>query len=227
MRRVKLLLADHGELALVGLRSVFEAAEDLELVGSARDPIAMKALLVRHRPDVTLIDHTSEGFAARDIREGMKRSPRTRFVAITPEPTPVVLMNAVKAGATSYVKKDCDLQEIRDAVTCTAVGQRFFCGKVLDALRRAGHDVDRFVAEPLSCASVTLSNRECEIIGLIAEGKSYTRIADQLHLSAHTVVTHRKNIMQKLGVNSTAALVLYAVKNGMASPNHFLFNEGA
>ncbi|MBK6342687.1 MAG: response regulator transcription factor [Flavobacteriales bacterium] len=136
-------------------------------------------------------------------------------------------MNAVKAGATSYVKKDCDLQEIRDAVTCTAVGQRFFCGKVLDALRRAGHDVDRFVAEPLSCASVTLSNRECEIIGLIAEGKSYTRIADQLHLSAHTVVTHRKNIMQKLGVNSTAALVLYAVKNGMASPNHFLFNEGA
>ncbi|MFZ1692809.1 MAG: response regulator transcription factor [Flavobacteriales bacterium] len=226
MRQVKLLLADHGELAIAGMRCVFDATAGIDLVGSARDPIAMKALLTRHRPDVVLIDHTSEGFAARDIREGVRRSPRTRFVAITHEPSPMVLMNAVKAGATSYVKKDCDLQEIRDAVTSAALGQRFFCGKVLETLRRAGHDVERFVAEPLSCAPVTLSDRECEIIGLIAEGKSYTRIADQLHLSSHTVVTHRKNIMQKLGVNSTAAVVLYAVKNGLASPNHFLFNEG-
>ncbi|MCB9183555.1 MAG: response regulator transcription factor [Flavobacteriales bacterium] len=226
MRRIKLLLADHGELALVGLRTLFEASELVSVVGEARDGIALKALLVRHRPDVVLLDHTSEGFAARDIRDGLKRSPRTRFVAITAEPSPMVLMNAVKAGATSYVKKDCDLQEIRDAVTSAADGQRFFCGKVLEALRKAGHDVERFVQEPLSCAPVTLSDRECEIIGLIAEGKSCTRIADQLHLSAHTVITHRKNIMQKLGVNSTAAVVLYAVRNGLASPNHFLFNAG-
>lgn len=226
MRQVKLLVADHGELALAGLRCVFDDAPGTELVATARDPIAMRALLIRYRPDVVLIDHTSEGFCARDIRDGVKRSPRTRFVAITHEPSPMLLMNAVKAGATSYVKKDCDLQEIRDAVACAAQGQRFFCGKVLEALQRAGHDVERFVAEPLSCGPVLLSERECEIIGLIAEGKSYTRIAEQLHLSSHTVVTHRKNIMQKLGVNSTAAVVLYAVKNGLASPNHFLFNEG-
>jgi DNA-binding NarL/FixJ family response regulator len=76
----------------------------------------------------------------------------------------------------------------------------------------------------LSCEPVTLSERECEIIALIAEGCSYTRIADRLNLSAHTVTTHRKNIMQKLGVNNTAAVVLYAVKNGLVSPNKFLFN---
>lgn len=227
MKRIRLLLADHGELALVGLRTVFEADERIELVGSARDAIALRALLVRHRPDVVLIDHTSEGFAARDIRDGIKRAPRTRFVAITHEPSPVVLMNAVKAGATGFIKKDCDLQEIQEAVLSGAEGRRFFCGKVLETLRRAGHDVERFVAEPLTCAPVTLSQRECEIIGLIAEGQSYTRIAERLHISAHTVVTHRKNIMGKLGVNSTAALVLYAVRNGLASPNHFLFNAGA
>lgn len=226
MRRIKLLLADHGELALVGLKATFEASERVTVVGEAREGIALKALLVRHRPDVVLMDHTSGGFAARDIRDGLKRSPRTRFVAITPDPSPTVLMNAVKAGATSYVKKDCDLQEIRDAVQSAAEGQRFFCGQVLETLRKAGHDVERFVQEPLSCAPVTLSARECEIIGLIAEGKSSTRIADQLHLSSHTVITHRKNIMQKLGVNSTAAVVMYAVRNGLASPNHFLFNAG-
>lgn len=226
MRRIKLLLADHGELALVGLKATFEASERVNVVGEARDGIALKALLVRHRPDVVLIDHTSGGFAARDIRDSLKRSPRTRFVAITTDPSPTVLMNAVKAGATSYVRKDCDLQEIRDAVHSAADGQRFFCGQVLETLRKAGHDVERFVQEPLSCAPVTLSERECEIIGFIAEGKSSTRIADQLHLSAHTVITHRKNIMQKLGVNSTAAVVMYAVRNGLASPNHFLFNAG-
>ncbi|HRN35842.1 MAG TPA: LuxR C-terminal-related transcriptional regulator, partial [Flavobacteriales bacterium] len=61
-------------------------------------------------------------------------------------------------------------------------------------------------------------------IGLIAEGYSYTRIAEQLCLSAHTITTHRRNIMQKLGVNNTAALVLYAVKKGLVSPNKFVFN---
>lgn len=226
MKRIKLVLADPGELTLVGLRCIFDAAEGVEVLGSARDPISLKALLVRHRPDVVLIDPGSSAFAARDIREGLKRSPRTRFVAITNEPSALMLMSAVKAGATAYVKKDCDLQEIQDAVQAAAEGKRFFCGKVLQTLRRAGHDADRFTEEPMTCAPMVLSKRECEVIGLIAEGKSCTRIAEQLHLSAHTVITHRKNIMQKLGVNSTAAVVLFAVKNGLASPNHFLFNEG-
>lgn len=226
MGAIKLLLADHGELAIIGLRTVFESSDKVLVVGAARDGIALQALLVRHRPDVVLMDHSSEGFAAKDIRDGIKRSSRTRFVAITHDPSPMMVMHAVKAGALGYVKKDCDLQEIHDAVVSTAEGNRFFCGKVLESLRRAGHDAERFIAEPLTCAPVTLSERECEIIGLIAEGKSYTRIAEQLHLSAHTITTHRRNIMQKLGVNSTAAVVLYAVRNGLASPNHFLFNAG-
>jgi DNA-binding CsgD family transcriptional regulator len=74
---------------------------------------------------------------------------------------------------------------------------------------------------------VTLSDRECEVVQLIAEGLSYTRIADQLNLSAHTVNTHRRNVMQKLGVNNTAAVVMYAVKNGLVSPNRYLFERSA
>jgi len=63
------------------------------------------------------------------------------------------------------------------------------------------------------------------VVTLIAEGRSYTRIAEELNLSAHTVIAHRRNIMQKLGVNNTAAVVLYAVKNGLISPNRFLFDR--
>jgi len=134
-------------------------------------------------------------------------------------------MSAIRAGVTSYIRKDCDVQEIIDSVTSTADGKKFFCGKILDVLRKASFDVDQFLNEPLSCAPVSLSERECQVVTLIAEGRSYTRIAEELNLSAHTVIAHRRNIMQKLGVNNTAAVVLYAVKNGLISPNRFLFDR--
>lgn len=224
---VRTLIADHSELALIGLRSILSGAPRVELVGVARDAIAMEAMIVRHRPHVVLLDHTAEGFGAHAIRDGIKRSKGTRFVAITPDPSTAALMSAIRAGVTSYIRKDCDVQEIIDSVTRTADGTKFFCGKVLDVLRKASFDVERFLAEPLSCTPVALSDRECQVITLIAEGKSYTRIAEELNLSSHTVIAHRRNIMQKLGVNNTASVVLYAVKNGFISPNKFLFDRPA
>lgn len=222
--RIRTLLADNSELTLLGLRTLFADVRRIEVVGEAYDAIQLQALLIREKPDVVLMDHTAEGFGAKAIREGLKRVKRTRFVSITPDPSPMALMSAIRAGVTSYIKKDCGTDEIIDAVLDTADGQKFFCGKILETLRKASFDVDLFLAEPLTCAPVTLSDRECEVIALIAEGLSYTRIAERLHLSAHTVTTHRRNIMQKLGVNSTAAVVMYAVKNGLVTPNKFLFN---
>lgn len=221
---IRTVLADHSELSLMGLRTLLADAPRVTLVGEARDPIELEALLLREKPDVVLIDHTAQGFGAEAIRDGLRRCKRTRFVAITPDPSHLALLSALRAGVTSYIKKDCDLQEIIDAVVSTGEGRKFFCGQILEALERAAGDVQRIIDEPLTCAPVTITERESEIIGLIAEGCSYTRIAERLNLSAHTVTTHRKKIMQKLGVNNTAALVLYAVKNGLVSPNKFLFN---
>ena len=76
---------------------------------------------------------------------------------------------------------------------------------------------------PFSCDPIHLSGRETEVLELIAEGMTNGQVADKLFLSAHTVTTHRKNIMSKLGVNNTAAIVMYAVKTGLVSPNKFLF----
>lgn len=221
---IRILLADNSELALIGLRSVFSDVPRVEIVGEARDPIELHALLVREKPDVVLIDHTAKGFGADVIRDGVRRSKRTRFVAITPDPSRLALVSALRGGVTSYIKKDCDVQEIVDAVLETADGKKFFCGQIIEAIERASIDVKKIIDEPLTCAPVVITEREAEIIGLIAEGCSYTRIAGRLNLSAHTITTHRKKIMHKLGVNSTAALVLYAVKNGLVSPNKFLFN---
>lgn len=217
-------MADKSELVLVGLRAILGPVPRIDLVGEARHAAEMLEMMDRLHPDVVMIDHTAEGFGPEAVREARRRHPHTRFVAITPSPSQVALMSALRAGVSSYIKKDCGRDEIIDAVLYTGDGQRFYCGKILKAIQDSSLDVDDLHDERMGCAPVTLSDREAEIISLIAEGFSYTRIADRLSLSAHTVSTHRRNIMQKLGVNNTAALVLYAVKKGLVSPNKFLFN---
>ena len=123
----------------------------------------------------------------------------------------------------SYVKKDCSLNEIVEAVKETENGNKFFCGQILETIQRANLDVDDIDFDSFSCEPILLSERETEIIVLIAEGNTNTQIAEKLFLSSHTIGTHRKNIMSKLGVRNTAGIVMYAVKTNLVSPNKFLF----
>lgn len=224
--RVRTLIADEADLALAGLRAILSEVPRVDLLGEVRDADGLMQAVRRDKPDVVLIDHTAAGLGADAVRDALKASRRTRFIAITHEPSPVVLAHALRSGVSSYIRKDCDRDEIVNAVLDTADGARFFCGKVLAVLERSSLSVERLAGQDQSCAPVTLTPRECEIVRLIADGLSYTRIAEQLGVSAHTVTTHRRNIMQKVGVNSTAALVMYAVKQGLTSPNRYLFNAG-
>ena len=100
---------------------------------------------------------------------------------------------------------------------------RFMCGKITSAVldEKIGNVTE------YSCEGFNISEREMEIIKLIAEGLSNKEVAEKLFLSAHTVTTHRKNIMNKLGINNTAGLVLFAVRENLVSPNHFLFSANA
>ena len=102
-------------------------------------------------------------------------------------------------------------------------GNTFFCGQILETIRDASIDVNDIDIDSFSCEPITLSERETEIITMIAEGLTNIMIADSLCLSNHTINTHRKNIMAKLGVKNTAGIVIYAVKTNLVSPNKFLF----
>ena len=93
----------------------------------------------------------------------------------------------------------------------------------MDRIRKESIDVKDLEKLQLGCDPIHLSGRETEVISLIAEGFTNGQVAEKLFLSAHTVTTHRKNIMSKIGVNNTAAMVMYAVKTGLVSPNKFLF----
>jgi len=220
---MNIVLADSNNLIRIGLRSVLNSIKDVFIVAEADTSEALIGILYSFKVDLVIIDYTSNNFNVDVILKLKKLYPNTKVLAITSEQSPQVLADAFKSGITSYVKKDCSISEIMDAVSETLKGERFFCGSILEIIKDM--DLDDIDYDILSCESVLLSQRECEIITLIAEGFTNTKIAKLLFLSPHTISTHRKNIMLKLGVKNTAGIVMYAVKTNLISPNKFLFKN--
>lgn len=224
LSQIKVVIADSNRLIRVGLDVVLKQQKEISVIGEAGSPRELKALLRSFDVDIVLIDFTSIGFTIDVIPEILADKPQIRFLAITPDQSAMTIVNALRAGVTSYIKKDCDFKEIVDSVMDTGAGNKFFCGKILDTIRKESIDVNDLELAALTCEPVSLSEREQEIIVLIAEGLTNNQIADKLFLSTHTINTHRKNIMQKLGVNNTASIVMYAVKSNLIDANRFLFS---
>jgi DNA-binding NarL/FixJ family response regulator len=220
---MKLILADSNEIMRIGLRTLLQTVGNLQIVGEARSSDELIELVKSFDVNLVLLDYTAKGFSIDVIPQALQQRNDLNIIAITPEQSAPTLVHALRSGVKSYVKKDCDTQEIIDSVKETGKGNKFFCGQILETIRDASINVDDIDIDALSCEPVSLSERENEIITLIAEGLTNQQIADQLFLSNHTINTHRKNIMSKLGVKNTAGIVMYAVKTNLVSPNKFLF----
>ena len=220
---MNLILADSNDLIRIGLRAILSTERSITIVCEAHSGEELLAQVKSFDTSLVLIDYTSSGFNIDIIPKVLSINKRIRFVAITAEQSPQTLVDALRSGISSYIKKDCDVNEILMAVKETGNGNKFFCGQILESIQRANIDVNDLDFESFSCEAVVISERENEIIILISEGLTNEQIAVQLFLSKHTVNTHRKNIMAKLGVKNTAGIVMYAVKTNLVSPNKFLF----
>ncbi|WP_300666478.1 response regulator transcription factor [Fluviicola sp.] len=220
---MKLILADSNEIIRIGLRTLLSTERNIQIVGEARNNEELIALNKAFDANIILVDYTARGFSIDVIPQILQKKPDLNVVAITPEQSAQTLVNALRSGVKSYIKKDCDSQEIIDSIRETWRGNKFFCGQILETIRDAAIDVNDIDFDSFSCEPITLSERETEIITMIAEGLTNVMIADALCLSNHTINTHRKNIMAKLGVKNTAGIVIYAVKTNLVSPNKFLF----
>tara|TARA_B100001287_G_C22653368_1_gene516361 strand:+ start:143 stop:820 length:678 start_codon:yes stop_codon:yes gene_type:complete len=218
------ILADSNDLMREGMRSILSAQTDLPIISEAINSEELCEQVQLSSPSMVVLDFTSEGFTIDIISKIKSIKPDVRFIAITPEQNAQTLIDALRLGVSSYVKKNCALDEIVNAVIETSRGNKFFCGQILETIQRAEIDVNHLDFDPLNCDPVILSERENEIIKLVAEGNTNGKIAELLFLSNHTVNTHRKNIMAKLGVKNTAGIVMYAVKMNIVSPNRFLFS---
>lgn len=219
---INLILADSNELIRIGLRTIFKSG-NVQILGEAESNEELLSQIKTFSPNIILIDYTSKGFSIDVIPTVLNTYPNLKFVAITPDQSAQTLIHAIKSGIMSYVKKDCSLNEIVDAVNETHAGNKFFCGQILDTIQNEGINVDEISEFKFSCEPITLSEREIEVITMIAEGLTNIEISEKLFLSKHTVNTHRKNIMAKLGVKNTAGIVMFAVKQKYTTPNKYLF----
>ena len=219
-----IVLADSNDLVRAGLRSIISIQTGLPIVGEATNNEELFEQIMSFNPSIVILDFTSNGFTIDIISKIQKLKSDLSFIAITPEQNAQILVDALRIGVKSYVKKDCELSEIVNAVIETSKGNKFFCGQILETIQKAEIDVNDLDFESFTCEAVVLSERENEIIKLVAEGNTNGKIAELLFLSNHTVNTHRKNIMSKLGVKNTAGIVMYAVKMNIVSPNRFLFS---
>lgn len=224
MNPIDVVIADSNQIIRCGLNSILGSRTEIRVVGEAVNQDQLLDLISAFHPQVVLMDFMAEGFTIDTVPVVKNLTNAPRIVAITTEQSAYTIVTALRAGVDSYIKKDCDIYEIIDSVKETGSGGKFFCGKILDSIRKESIPVDDLEIKEFNCEPVLLSPRELEVIVLIAEGYTNNQIADKLFLSAHTVTTHRKNIMAKLGVNNTAAIVMYAVKAQLVSPNKFLFS---
>ncbi len=225
MLKKSIIIADSSTIGRIGLKAIIDTMDGYDVVGEAENSEEVFVLIERNAPHIVIIDFLSDGFDIETVVEIRRSYPKVMLLAITPLQSGATLTSALRAGIDSYIKKSCDIPEVIDAIEKTSEGTSFYCGKILKKIRKESIDINDLEVMDFSCDAIGLSKREKEVLGMIAEGHTNTKIAELLFLSAHTVTTHRKNIMHKLGVKNTAGIVMYAVKSGVVSPNRFLFSH--
>jgi DNA-binding NarL/FixJ family response regulator len=220
---IDVFIANESFLFREGIKVLIKRAKGLRVVGEAASLAELRKNVVGEQPDVLIIDYTTGVFSTQDIGQLKNFLPNTRFLGITNLQSAGEMAVAVEAGIQSHVLNVCSPEEITEAIFATVNGDKFFCGTILEQVFDA--ELHTASVKGGSCDPVKISARELEIVRLIAEGFTNKEIGDRLFISTHTVMTHRKNIMNKLGINNTAGLVIYAVQEKLISPDQFIFDS--
>lgn len=208
------LLADDHALLRQGLRLIIEREPDLEVVAEADDGQAAIDAAVQHRPDLVVLDVAMAGLgglgAAREIR---RRLPHVRILMLSMHDNEQFFLEALDAGADGYVLKSAVDYQLLEAVRTVLRGRRARFGRHHPDRVRA--DLERNRAQ---FGASVLSDRETQILQLIAEGRSGRDIAQLLAISEKTVERHRSNILAKLGLHDRVELTRYAIRLGLVEP---------
>lgn len=208
---IRVVIADDHVLVRQGIRAFLETHGDLEIVGEAEDAAGAEQLCADEHPDVALIDLVMPGGGIEATRAVRAASPRTQVVLLTSFEDARQIVAAIQAGALSCLLKDVDADALADALRKAARGEAVLhqrvAAKLMDSLRR-GSDPDAAVLE-------SLSQREREVLTLMAEGLSNQQIAERLGIGEKTVKTHVSNVLGKLDVSDRTQAAVYAWKSGM------------
>jgi DNA-binding NarL/FixJ family response regulator len=209
---IKVMIADDHKMFRQGLRMLFEMEPDIKIVGEARDGIEAEQLAESLRPDVILMDINMpglDGMAA--TRRILKTRPDAAIIILTMFREDEHVFQAIRAGAHGYVLKDADSNEVMKAVRAVAAGESVLdtamTAKVFNQFKVMSELTEKTNAEGLT-------ERELEILSLIAQGSSNREIGDRLFLSEKTIKNYITSIFQKLQTNDRTQAAVYAIQHG-------------
>ncbi len=203
---IRVVIADDHAVVRRGLRQLLDAEEGFEVVAEASDLNGARRYTLGHHPDVLVLDlNLPEGLSLNAIPEIRTQCPDTQIVVLTMQNEPAYARQALTAGALGFVLKESAESELVEAIRRAAVGDTYLNPR-LGA---------RVAAEPPPGPPDGLSDREVDVLRMIALGHTNAEIAKELYLSVRTVETHRSHIQQKLRLGSRADLVRYALEHDL------------
>ena len=220
-RPIRVLVADDQELVRTGFRLILETEDDITVVAQAADGARAVELARRHQPDVVLMDvrmPTLDGIEATARLVGRDASPAApvRVLMLTTFDMDDYVYAALRNGASGFLLKDTPPEDLVRAIRVVAAGDALLAPSVT---RRLIEDVSRMRAQPVDAPGLaTLTDREREVLGLVARGLSNAEIADTLVLGETTVKTHVGRILMKLGLRDRVQAVVLAYESGLVTP---------
>jgi two-component system response regulator NreC len=213
---IRILLADDHTVMRKGLRLLLERQPNLEVIGEAADGRQAVDFAEVHHPEVIVMDIAMPQLnGVEATRQIVNRNPSTAVVILSMHSDESYVIRSLKAGARAYLLKDSAESDLISAIAAITAGKSFFSPAVRRLLKEDYmHNLAEVGAED---SYELLTNREREVLQMVAEGMSNKEVASALNLSLYTVETHRTHILQKLNLHSVPELILYAVRKGIIS----------
>jgi DNA-binding NarL/FixJ family response regulator len=213
---IRILLADDHKIMRDGLRSLISSEHDMEVVGEAENGRIAVKLARKLKPQIVILDITMPELNGMDAaRQILDECPEAKIISLSMHSDRRFVVEMFKAGVSGYLLKDCAFEELSRAIKAVVANQKYVSPAIAGTIIK--DYVDQMSGEHVQ--SNELTNREREVLQLIAEGMTTKRIASNLNVSAKTVETHRRKIMKKLNIHSIAELTKIAIQEGLTSVN--------
>ena len=214
MKKINILIADDHAMMREGINAMLSMHDDIIVVGQASDGKEAIDMALKHKPDIVLMDISMPGLGGLEATIELKKSlPSARVLVLTQYDDKEYVARLLKAGAAGYILKKAAGEELVSAIRAVASGESYLHPSVASGI------IDGFLGKGGDDASESLldslTDREKQVLKLIAEGYSHKEVAATLEISVKTVISHQSNICQKLDIHSRAGLVKFAIQRGL------------
>lgn len=215
--KTKILIVDDHQLVIDGLSAIVKELKEYEIVGKASNGKEAVSLVEMLSPNLVLMDIDMPIMNGLEACRRIKTNyPQIAVLILTMHNEPSLIRKVMEIGADGYVLKNADREEFYNALCSIAKGKKYFSAEVTESLLQTeGKTKSNFNIDNNTLLLAKLTERELDVLKLIAEGFSNKEIGEHLFISHRTVDTHRTNLMKKLDAHNVAALIKFAIKNGL------------